>query len=138
MRANHVAHLLPDGRVLLAGGETVAGKAQNIVTLDSVVGYSPATDSWQALASMRSPRTLAASVMVASGEFVMFGGQRQLPDYTGSVEAYAPASAGAELAPLDADRALHSATLLLDGRILVAGGEGAGGVFRRSALLYRP
>lgn len=63
-------------------------------------------------------------------------GQRELPAYVGTVEAFGADRGGAELAPLDAERALHTATLLADGRILVVGGEGTGGPYRRTTLLY--
>ncbi len=59
-----------------------------------------------------------------------------MPQYTASAESYDPATGGTPIASLDGGRALHTATRLASGRVLVAGGEAWGGAYTGSLLVY--
>src|SRR5215467_12208695 len=50
-RGNHTATLLPDGRLLIAGGQTNGG-----FTLSSAEVYNPATSVWSMIGSMNDSR----------------------------------------------------------------------------------
>jgi hypothetical protein len=136
LRANHVAHAQEDGRVLILGGETVEAGTGAIQPLASVVRFDPATGAFSDVAPLATPRTWAASVMLPGGEVLLFGGQQEMPQYTASAESYHPSTGGTVIASLDGQRALHTATRLDSGRVLVAGGEAWGGAYTGSLLVY--
>ena len=110
-RSGHTATLLPDGRVLIAGGD-VAGSAEL---------YDPAT------ANVYSDRQHDHRTIRAHGDVAP---QRQGPDRRGrmaagqSAELYDPstgtfsATGTMNYAPVG-----HTATLLADGRVLIAAGS---------------
>ncbi len=136
LRANHVAQRQADGRVLILGGETVPAGGDAILPLASVLRYDPASGRFETVKPLAVPRTWAAGVPLPSGALLLFGGQQAMPRYSASAERYDPASGGQPIATLDGERALHSATRLADGRVLLAGGEAWGGAFRSSLLVY--
>lgn len=69
---------LPDGRILVGGGENLR------VNWDEVWAYDPAADSWEALPSMAIARE-AHGAAVVDGKFCVFGGRQR-----DSVECYDP------------------------------------------------
>lgn len=135
LRANHTAHAQAGG-ILVLGGETTASGSGAIVSLVSVLRFDSSTGKFSERAPLALPRTLSASVMLASGEVLLFGGQLATPRYTETAELYDPGSGGEALAGLDGSRALHTVTRLDTGRILIAGGEATGGAYAPSMLLY--
>ncbi|HBI16280.1 MAG TPA: hypothetical protein DDY20_12365 [Desulfobulbaceae bacterium] len=132
-RFGHTATLLADGRVLVAGGEHIA-------FLDSAELYDPATNTWSAAGSLTVARSHHTATLLADGRVLVAGGQvgwEILGDiFTESAELYDPAantwSAAGNLAAFQGH---HTATLLPDGRVLVAGGVRYPG---NSAELYDP
>lgn len=136
LRASHAAHSLPDGRVLVLGGETSPAGTTEITPLSSVLRFDPVAETFSEIAPLASPRTWAASITVPDGRVFLFGGQQTMPRYTSSAECYDPATGGRAIASLDGERALHTATRLADGRILIAGGEATGGAYADTLLRY--
>ncbi len=138
-RASHVAHVQADGRVLVLGGETIGPVewGETLVTTASVLRFDPALWRFEPLAPLAAPRTWASSVMLPSGQVLLFGGQLDLTQgYTATAERYDPRQGGRALAALSGGRAHHTATRLADGRILIAGGEDHGRGLRADALVY--
>jgi N-acetylneuraminic acid mutarotase len=116
------AALLPDGRVLAAGGINPA--SGEMYTTAEI--YDPATGEWSLTAPLVPARCGHAGVVLPDGRALVTGGaQRCGPEVSpfNNVEAYDYQSGtwGA-LPPLRVPRARHTATLLPDGRIFVAGG----------------
>lgn len=109
--------LLADGRVLVAGG--------NVAEV-----YDPTTDKW----SIAEPRTLADGGYTASrlhdGRVLVAGGYRVGSNDTvvaSGAELYDPSSGRwRRTGSLTAGRAYHTATVLPNGSVLVAGGYGFG------------
>ncbi|HEX9888673.1 MAG TPA: kelch repeat-containing protein [Nitriliruptorales bacterium] len=140
-RANHTATLLPDGRVLVAGGNGSLG------LLASAELYDPGSGSWTATGSMIEARyghtaTLLPDgrVLVAVGAAIFTDGDVSGPDPLASAELFDPSSGtwGAT-GTMGGVRFGHTATLLPDGTVLVAGGEGSfGSGDPASAELYDP
>jgi large repetitive protein len=133
----HTATLLPDGTLLVAGGSNATG------VLDSVELYDPDTGMWSITGSLNVARSIHTTTLLRDGKVLVAGG------ITGSVsqefstntaELYDPATRTWSLTGnLNVGRDLHTATLLEDGKVLVAGG--ANGFFdpiTNTAELYDP
>ncbi len=66
-RCCHTATLLPNGQVLVTGGE-----AGNVLT--SAELYNPATGKWTATGSMATPRVSHTATLLTNGEVLVTGG----------------------------------------------------------------
>jgi hypothetical protein len=136
-RRGHTASLLPDGRVLVAGGRD----ATKAIIAGAEI-FDPATGNWSATGAMVDARFRSEATVLSDGRVLVVG-----TDSDESVsekrfalqrraEIFDPATgvwtAGGSLAE---PRLYHTVTLLEDGRVLVAGtfwGD------NRSAELYDP
>ena len=153
-RAFHTATLLPSGKVLVAGGATdLSGGTTNSADLfDPLSGtflQAPAMDHARAghTATLFTTGAMAGSVLIAGG-----GGGSGLFLKDSSAEVYDSASGRFLLLRtfMNEARALHTATLLPDGRVLLAGGfdgsvamsagtlSGASGSISDSAEIFDP
>jgi hypothetical protein len=114
-RSRHTATLLPDGRVLVAGG--AAGLA-------SAELFDPATATFSPTGEMTERRHLHTATSLPDGRVLIVGGEsRGILAYA---ELYDPQTGTFGPAGSMADRRLaHTATTLADGRVLVAGGTSA-------------
>ena len=117
--------LLPDGRVLAAGGGVEGTPGWNSTASAEV--FDPKRSSWTLTAPMSVARARHTATLLADGEVLIVGGATTFHGETGSVTAAAEIynaktgtwrSAGHMARP----RYVHSAVLLPDGRVLVAGG----------------
>lgn len=123
-RRAHTATLLPDGRVLVAGG-TVGGKndaTEGGEQLGTAEIYDPIANLWEKLPSkLVTPRGLHTAAIMPSGAVVLFGGLDATGSASREVEAYHQ-GAWQPLEPLIVDRFHHASAPLADGSVLVAGG----------------
>lgn len=164
--AMHTATLLQDGRVLIAGGITAPetgsaspapdGESSGVTTAAAEL-FDPATGSFGATGSMTTPRIWATATLLADGRILLVGGLASAnlsasPDLGAAADAtpmtaelYDPASGtfSATGAPATG-RIWHTANLLADGHVLIAGGANmdpatsATDPFLRSAELFEP
>ena len=150
-RAGHAAHLLADGRVLVAGG--VASLALDIAAPPSMTAfatarddaelYDPVSNTWTAVANlMQAPRAFGGSAMRPDGTVVLVSGICGTSLIAGTVPAlYAPTGsvftdgfdpATSLFFPLPSITGVPLAapqlTTLLDGRLWLTGGAGVAGV----------
>jgi hypothetical protein len=116
-RRSHTATLLPDGRVLVAGGESLGG------ILASAEIYDPAAGTWKHTGPMKSARSRHQAVLLPKGLVLAMGGIG-VGAALASAEIYDP-SAGAwtPAAAMATARSQHRALLLPNGTVLVTGGE---------------
>jgi murein DD-endopeptidase MepM/ murein hydrolase activator NlpD len=132
-RSRHSATLLPDGRVLIAGGEDFGQNAY----LSSAEIYDPATGKFSPTGSMGKVRGYQTATLLSGGRVLIAGGANNdgpLP----SAELFDPAQGRfSSTGSLAVARLLHTATLLRDGRVLLAGGSD-GAAELASAELYDP
>ena len=146
-RDYHTATLLNDGRVLFTGGYSSFGKAP----LAAADLYDPRTGRFTRAGSMKAGRAFGTTTLLADGRVLIAGGT---PDplagawsSLASAEVFDPATN--EFTPtgsMATRRIQASATLLLDGRVLIAGGWDSNGPknadgtssFLASAEIYDP
>jgi N-acetylneuraminic acid mutarotase len=124
-RTLHQATLLADGRVLVVGGMK-ADNGRNI-PLNTAEVYNPSTGLWSSAGSMSQSRILHTVTLLPNGKVLVIGGMNSYEgpaeSYLSSVEVYDPTNnQWQQVAPLSVPRRSHTATLLEDGRVLVAGG----------------
>jgi len=143
-RAGQTATLLPDGQVLVAGGfnEPVPGAFSY---LSSAELYNPATGKWTVTGSMTTPRLGHTATLLPDGQVLVAGGEATVngaPVIFSSAELYNPAAGTwTRTGRMNAARELHTATLLTNGQVLVAGGYNDADPFNHSlasAELYNP
>jgi hypothetical protein len=117
-RSGHTATLLPDGKVLIAGG-----MRRNRDFYKSAELYDPATGKFQPTGEMSLGRVGQIAVLLPSGKVLIAGGWVG-GGGTDSAELYDPATGKFTLiAKMTTPRGRPSATLLTNGDILIAGGE---------------
>jgi hypothetical protein len=131
-RERHTATLLADGRVLAVGGES------NGFVLQSAEVYDPGLDAWAYVnqSSMSSPREDHTATLLNDGTVLVTGGI-WYPDGSqvlDTADLFVPNLGGGtgsgsggpgsfvQTGSMSTPRMLHSASLLPDGKVLVAGG----------------
>lgn len=118
-RSGHTATLLPDGRVLIAGG-----MRRNRDFYKSAGLYDPATRKFQPAGEMNQRRVGQIAVLLPTGTVLIAGGWIGMGG-TDSAELYDPATGKfTVIARMTTPRGRPSATLLTNGDVLIAGGEG--------------
>jgi hypothetical protein len=127
-RDKETATPLLDGRVLFAGGYDLSGSPNgNYVYLSSAELYDPATGKWLPTGSMKTARENAQAVRLTDGRVLVAGGDQgdaaQEVQILSSAELYDPATGRfTPIGSMGTARTGFTATLLPDGRVLVAGG----------------
>jgi hypothetical protein len=134
--------LLPSGKVMAAGGSDTNGP------LASVELYDPTTGVWTPTGSLQTPRGSHTATLLPNGTVLVAGGVGVTPAQTtppvdpvlASAEIYDPATGQwTPTGSMGQPRQVHTATLLANGKVLVAGGVSFfGGLFPTSAELYDP
>jgi len=125
-RCGHAASLLPDGRVLVSGGEH-ARTSRSSLSLTTAELYDPATGTWTATGAMNDARWHHQSVVLDDGRVLAIGGLVSNGYATTAglalCELYDPATGTWSAADtMAAPRFAHQAVRLLDGTVLVTGG----------------
>ena len=141
-RAVHTATLLPDGRVLVAGG-----MQKNGVFEDTAELYDPASGRFESLPRLSSPRVGHSATLLSNGRVLIAGGSsgrhfeggRWMGEVAATAELFDPAtrtfrSAGSMTTP----RAHQAAVRLADGQVLLAGGYNGVVDALGSAEIYDP
>src|ERR1039457_867799 len=118
----HTATLLADGRVLIAGGNSIEARTGAFKTESSAELYDPRTGAFKATGNMTTPRTRHTATLLPDGRVLIAGGGRTdaYEDALASAELYDPGtgrfSATGEMATA---RLSPTATLLNNGKVLI-------------------
>jgi hypothetical protein len=128
-RIAHSSTLLPNGLVLVAGGQQGSG------VLSRAELYNPVAGTFSPTGSMVNGRSYLRATLLPTGKVLLTGG------FGGgaTAELYDPVSgAFSPTGNMNVGRAEHTATLLPNGKVLITGGtDGASQVFA-SAEIYDP
>ena len=119
-RAGHTATLLKDGRVLVAGGVTDAG-----VISSDIERFDPATGTSEFVGLLTEPRHGHVAAALLNGTVLIAGGATINGRVLQSADIFDPETNNATPLPtgLLVARVNATATTLLDGRVLIAGGS---------------
>jgi hypothetical protein len=132
-RYYHTATLLPNGKVLVAGGFI------DVIPLASAELYDPASGIWSATGSLAAARDYHTATLLPNGKVLVVGGYYYPPGALASAELYDPATGTwTATGSLATARYYYTATLLPNGKVLVAGGIDAENLALASAELYDP
>ena len=124
-RGGHTTTLLPNGKVLIAGG--IDYSADGTPIFGSAELYDPDKATWGAAGSMAASRFKHAAVRLVSGEVLVAGGTSTEPSNDralASAEIYNPvAGTWRTVGSMATGRELVKAVLLPNGKVLAVGGS---------------
>ena len=134
-RVGAVAVALPDGRLLVAGGQAgdTCHASAEVLAADG--------SGWAAVAAMSCPRMLAAAGLLPSGRVIVAGGKSGAGDAAilATVEQWDPVEdRWSVLPPMLHARSQAAGVVLADGRFAVVGGIGADSDFRADGKVFDP
>lgn len=133
-RDDHVAVLLRDGRVLLAGGWGASAAGP----LNTTELYDPKARTFAEGPRLGVARAAITAALLRDGRVLLAGGFTQAKPTTAYAELFDPkTNTITPTGRMTAPRGGQSATLLRDGRVLVAGGMSNGHVVASSDV-YNP
>jgi hypothetical protein len=142
-RWDATATLLPDGRVLIAGGFT-DGAFQELISLATAEIYDPTTGTFALTGRMSNPRAEDTATLLQNGTVLIAGGVNDVPlqpqETFASAEFYDPKTGtfttSAQTGSMGTPRSGHAATLLPSGEVLITGGGSS--MSLSSAELFDP
>ncbi len=147
-RYGHTATLLLNGKVLIVGGGKPLYLANEIDDRDaesstSAQLYDPVSKTFSDTGSMKYVRSYHTATMLNNGMVLIAGGRKGQAEKSSShvtTEIYDPAlGIFTNSAKMNIARGFHSATLLRDGQVLIAGGNNTfGDRATNAAELYNP
>ncbi|MFO0589915.1 MAG: kelch repeat-containing protein [Polyangiaceae bacterium] len=132
-RAYHTETLLPNGDVLIAGGEGDFG------VLNSVEIWSPQTLQWNLAAPMLTNRERHTATLLDDGRVLVTGGTDLNGAPLTSAEIYDPATDTWTSVPdMSGPRTMHAASKMIDGTVLISGGRDLNGNAQITSTLFVP
>jgi len=138
-RSYHSSTLLPNGKVLIAGGLSAFSDDDDDdddepTRLSSAEVFDPATGTFLPTANkMPSKAAGHTATLLATGKVLVTGGGNSNAQLYDTV-----ANTWSSTGNMSSQRSHHTATLLPNGKVLIAGGDGRGGSTSATAQLYDP
>lgn len=140
-RTYHTAILLPNGKVLVTGGATWSIASPTTIPLSNAEIYDPSTGLFTSVGNILIARLVPTLTLLPNGQVLMAGGKSQAIDagFIASAELYDPATGlFTATGSMSTPRTYFTATLLLNGTVLVAGGKCLCWPNLKSAEIYDP
>lgn len=139
-RSFHSATLMADGRVLIVGGHRFNFRNSALASAEI---YDPATGTFSPTGEMRIGRQEHTATLLSDGRVLVAGGYDAEQDNAtaqATAELFDPDKGTfAPTASMTSERGNHTATMLWNGKVLIAGGHvGHPGASVASAELYDP
>jgi len=137
-RALHAAVALHDGRILICGGTSNAYVGGVLETAES---YDPIAGTFSPTGAMTTARQGHTATVLPNGQVLIAGGSRNIGfrSELASAEIYDPQTGNfRSIGAMTTPREGHTATLLRDGRVLIAGGSENGLTTTSTAEVYDP
>ena len=132
-RTGSAAVSLPDGRTLIAGGNSVEG-----APTDAVVVYDPVAGSFTTVGHLVSVRVGHTATLLDDGRVLVVGGTTD-GLVNADLELFDSSSGMSSLvAVMGQPRSGHAAARLADGTVLIVGGSTTDGVVLQSAEIFDP
>ena len=132
-RTGGAAVSLPDGRTLIAGGNTAEG-----APTDAVVVYDPIAASFTTVGHLVSVRVGHTATLLDDGRVLVVGGTTD-GLVNADLELFDSSSGMSSLvAVMGQPRSGHAAARLADGTVLIVGGSTTDGVVLQSAEIFDP
>lgn len=133
------ATLLPNGKVLVAGG---SGPGNNLDALATAELYDPATGNWNSAGTLNAARSFHTATLLPNGKVLVAAGATGTftsPVLHASAELYDPTTnSWTPTGSLGTGRSFHKAILLPNGKVLAVGGSNVTSTVYNSAELYDP
>lgn len=112
VRTNHAAAALPNGKVLVTGGQ-----GNTSATLATTDMYDAVTDTWSSAVNMPHAHRYHTALLLPSGKVLVAGGQDSLATWSASADLYDPSTdSWSPAADMPNRAAHHTATLLPSGQ----------------------
>ncbi len=129
-RYSHTATLLPNGKVLVTGGFGASGTdGEGDPILPRVLGsaelYNPSAGAFEVTSNLKTGRGLHTATLLTNGKVLIVGGtvEKSGGASTPMAELYDPTTgAFTPTGSMATPRSGHTATLLPNGKVLIAGG----------------
>lgn len=125
-RQGHTITRFADGRVMIAGGEKLANNVSELVRQTEI--FDPPTGQWSPGPDLPEGRAYHTATLLKNNKVLLCGGIGVVNGRTGTLQSCALLDVASkrfeEVAPtLVQGRMQHTATLLDDGRVIIAGGR---------------
>jgi len=115
----HTATLLPNGKVLIVGGDD-PNTQKPLATAEL---FDPVAGIFSATGNLTTARAQHTATLLSTGKVLITGGEDENGNPLASAELYDPATEQfATVQNMTAGRSSHTATLLSGGKVLIAGG----------------
>lgn len=132
-----------DPRVLITGGESGGAQPGTTNMLQTAELYDPVTDTFTSTGSLLAPRTRHTATLLGNGRVLIAGGSNLVQLSPASLAAVAElfdpgTGTFTTTGSLNTPRDFHTATLLQNGKVLIAGGLDTNNTYIGQAELYDP